>query len=407
MNWNIRPTLSAILRNTTGPLLVALQIAIALAVVVNAVYIVEQRIEKMDRPTGVDDRNLFQIYTAGFTPRYNGVAALREDLAYLRSLPGVIDVTPAVTVPMGDSNQSTGLYTTPSATGPAKPVSIYSVDEHALNTLGARLIAGRNFRPDEILPPEGSRNAAEPVPEVIVTESVARRLFPHESALGRVVYIAPGQPTTIIGIMNDVIAPAWASSHYGTYDDALIPRPTVLYGDGYLVRTAPGQRDRLMRVVEQHLAASNPNRVVAFVRSLDDFRQKLYRSDLNMTIFLSIVTVLLIGVACFGIFALATFNVSTRTKEIGTRRAIGARRADIIRYFMVENGAITAAGVLIGCILALCAGYWLSVQYQLARLDLYYLVGGIVLLWAIAQLAALHPARRAAAVPPSVATRTV
>lgn len=407
MNWNIRPTLSAVLRNSTGPLLVALQIAIALAVVVNAVFIVEQRIEKMNRPTGVDDRNLFQIYTSGFTARYKPLPALGEDLAYLRSLPGVIDATPAATVPMGNSNDSTGLYKMPSAIGPARPISIYAVDEHGLKTLGAHLIAGRNFRPDEILPPQESRNATEHVTELIVTQSVARSLFPHESALGQVVYAAPGEPATIIGIMNDVIATAWASTHYGTYDVMLVPQPSVLYGNGYLVRTAPGQRDRLMRLAEQHLAASNPDRVVRWVRSLEDLRQRLYRRDLNMTIFLSIVTLLLIGVAFFGVFALATFNVSMRTKQIGTRRAVGARRGDIIQYFMVENGAITAAGVLVGCILALYGGYWLSAHYELARLDLYYLVSGVLVVWTIAQLAALHPARQAAAVPPSVATRTV
>src|SRR6185437_5877268 len=222
MNWNIRPTLSAILRNKTGPLLVALQIAIALAVVVNAVYILEQRIEKMSRSIGVDERNLFAISVSGFTPRYDAVAALHEDLTYLRGLPGVIDATPAATVPMGGSNQSTGLYTTPSAIGPARPVSIYSVDEHALNALGAHLIAGRNFRPEEVLPPQKNLNVTERIPAVIITQSVARWLFPHENALGRVVYIAPGEPSTIIGIMNDVIATAWASSHFGAYDDALI-----------------------------------------------------------------------------------------------------------------------------------------------------------------------------------------
>jgi putative ABC transport system permease protein len=115
----------------------------------------------------------------------------------------------------------------------------------------------------------------------------------------------------------------------------------------------------------------------------------------------------LIAVTCLGIFALATFNVSTRTKQIGTRRAVGARRRDIIRYFMVENAMITSAGVVVGCALALGAGYWLSVQYALPRLNLYYLVGGVLALWAIGQLAAWQPARRAARVSPSVATRTV
>jgi putative ABC transport system permease protein len=60
-----------------------------------------------------------------------------------------------------------------------------------------------------------------------------------------------------------------------------------------------------------------------------------------------------------------------------------------------------------GCLLALAAGYWLSVHYALPRLNLYYLVGGVLALWGIGQLAAWQPAARAAAVPPSVATRTV
>jgi putative ABC transport system permease protein len=114
-----------------------------------------------------------------------------------------------------------------------------------------------------------------------------------------------------------------------------------------------------------------------------------------------------IAVTALGVFALATFNVSTRTKQIGTRRAVGARRRDIVRYFLIENGLIMSGGVLTGCALALVAGFWLSVHYALPRLDLYYLVGGVLALWGLGQLAAWQPARRAAAVPPSVATRTV
>jgi putative ABC transport system permease protein len=116
---------------------------------------------------------------------------------------------------------------------------------------------------------------------------------------------------------------------------------------------------------------------------------------------------MILGVSCLGIFGLATYNVSTRTKQIGTRRAIGARKRDIIAYFMVENAFVLSAGVLAGCVLALATGYWLSTQYALPRLDLYYLVGGVLFLWLVGQLAVWQPARRAASVPPSVATRTV
>lgn len=126
-----------------------------------------------------------------------------------------------------------------------------------------------------------------------------------------------------------------------------------------------------------------------------------------MAIFLTTVTALILAVTCLGIFGLTAFNVSTRTKQIGTMRAVGARKRDVITYFMTENAMILAAGILLGCILALGVGSWLSSAYDLPRLDLTYLALGVAVLAAIGQLAAWHPARRAAAVSPSVATQTI
>ena len=76
-----------------------------------------------------------------------------------------------------------------------------------------------------------------------------------------------------------------------------------------------------------------------------------------------------------------------------------------MQYVLAENWIVTTLGVLVGCGLALAVGYWLSTQYQLPRLDLYYLVGGVLGLWALGQLAAWQPAWRAAKVSPAMATR--
>ena len=99
--------------------------------------------------------------------------------------------------------------------------------------------------------------------------------------------------------------------------------------------------------------------------------------------------------------------MNTRTRQIGTRRAVGARRIDIVRYFMVENWLVTTTGVVVGCALALAGGYWLSTQYGVDRLDLYFLVGGVAGLWAVGQLAAWQPSLKAAKVSPAMATRSV
>src|SRR5262245_18472313 len=87
--WSFRPIGSALWRHRTGALLVAFQIAIGLAVLVNAVYVVKQRVEKINRPTGMDDANMIWVSSAGFAKYYDYVAATREDLATLRGMPCV------------------------------------------------------------------------------------------------------------------------------------------------------------------------------------------------------------------------------------------------------------------------------------------------------------------------------
>ena len=143
------------------------------------------------------------------------------------------------------------------------------------------------------------------------------------------------------------------------------------------------------------------------VRSLEYVAASTYADDRAMAVYLGVVVALLLGIAALGIFGLAAFNVSTRTKQIGTRRAVGARRTDILRYFLAENWLITTVGVVVGCVLALLLGYWLSTTFELPRLNLYYLVGGVVVLWIVSLAAALRPARRASMVSPAIATRTV
>jgi putative ABC transport system permease protein len=241
---------------------------------------------------------------------------------------------------------------------------------------------------------------------MIITKAYSKELFGTEKGLGRTIYDGQNRTAVVIGIIEKMQA-AWVN-----WDDlenvVLQPRlPSYSNNNAYIVRTQPGQRDAVMRTVEEKLSTSNPERMIEWVRPFEFFKKRSYRGDRNTSIFLVSVTTLLLGIAALGIFGLATFNVSTRTKQIGTRRAVGARKGDIVRYFMVENWLITTTGIVAGCGIALGVGYWLSLEYELPRLDLYYLVGGVLAIWALGVAAVWQPARRAAAVSPAVATRTV
>jgi len=407
MNLPIRPILSALLRNRTGAILVAIQIAITLAVLVNAVYIVKQRVDRINRPTGLDLENIFAISANGFARDYDHAATLRDDLDYLRRIPGVIGAIATTAAPLSDSGSSQAMVSRPRDADSNFDYefgdgNIFEVDEQGVQTLGTRIIAGRNFRADEILPVSPGVSA---VPSVIVTQSYANRLFPNENALGRTVYDYLNRPRTIIGIMENMHG-SWPTVDH---PDRLYLVPRLPEGPRltYLVRTQPGQRDMIMRRVEQELGPANPHRAVRWVRSLEQLKAETYMRDRNTGIFLTAVTVLLLAITSLGIFGLATFNVNTRTRQVGTRRAIGARRLDIVAHFMVENWLITTAGIFAGCAAALGVGHWLSMQYEFPRLDLYYLVGGVLGLWLLGLAAAWQPARRAARISPAVATRTI
>lgn len=399
----IGPILSALRRSPTGAILVALQIALALAVTVNSLYIVSQRLERINEDSGMDVPNLFVVGFAAVGKAFNDEAAMREDLQVLRSLPGVAAATTINAVPLSGGGSSSMYYTEPAEKGNQSPGNYYEVDEQGIATLGVKLVEGRNF--DASVVRQAQRMSSAFVPEVILTRAVEKELFPGEPGLGKTVYDGLGQPARVVGIV-ELMHGSWPS--WDKFDHVVLhPLIPVKEFARYLVRAKPGQRDAMMTLAEEKLGAIDNGRIITKVRSLQYIADNSYADDRAMAVYMTFVIVLLLAISALGVFGLAAFNVGTRTKQIGTRRAVGARRTDIVRYFLVENWLITTVGVVVGCILALVLGYWLSTTFELPRLKLYYLVMGAAALWAVGLAAALVPARRASLVSPAVATRTV
>jgi putative ABC transport system permease protein len=200
-----------------------------------------------------------------------------------------------------------------------------------------------------------------------------------------------------------------ASAQLDSYARQIVIVPILAPGPGgvYVVRTAPGRRAELMAKVEKELGDRQPDRFVSRIEAYDVAANRVRAPYRAAAVILSVVAVLVLLVTVVGIVGLAAFNVASRTRQLGTRRAIGARRFHILRYFLIENWITTTCGVVLGCILAVAAGIPLASIYQTPQLPLYYLAGGALLLWIVGLLAVLVPAQRAAAIPPAVATRTV
>jgi putative ABC transport system permease protein len=410
----IRALLSALRRNKTGPLLVSVQVAITLAVLVNVAYIVRQRVEEVSKPTGMDLDNMFWIATGTSSRDYNYATAVKADLSYLNSLPGVVAASTINDLPQ--TGAITGLPFASNLEALERPNGgisglIYFGTDKFLDTLGLKLIAGRNFDLDAIKPPAADFEASlgNWAQEVIITERMAKKLFPDGNAIGKPIYVGLiNKSSTIVGIV-DFMRAVPASARYDDFVLQVVIAPIIPSGPSslYVVRAKPGQRAAVMRQLEKNFADLQPGRFVSRMQDYTRTAAETRQGTRTSAIILAIVALFVLAVTVVGISGLAAFNVTTRTKQLGIRRAIGARKFHILRYLLVENWIITTCGAVLGCMLALAAGIKLSTMYEMPRLPLYYLVGGVLLLWIVGLLAVLVPARRAASISPAVATRAV
>lgn len=267
-----------------------------------------------------------------------------------------------------------------------------------IGTLGLRLVEGRDFRPDEYV---GTGKPAV----AIITRALAEHLYPGKQALGQSMYDGDNY-IRIVGIVDKLLRPDLRKSGADGYSMIWPQQPhgsSVLY----VLRSAPQDRQRVLKAAAATLFKVNPDRLIDphRMQTYTQIRAKYFQCDTTMIGLLLASALALLFVSALGISGLANFWVQQRTRSIGIRRTLGATRADILRYFQSENFLIVSAGIVLGVLLAMLLNGILMKHYELARLPLYYLPIGALVLCALGQLAVLSPALRAAAAPPVVATR--
>jgi putative ABC transport system permease protein len=405
---NLGPIFRALLRNRMGAFLIALQIALTLAIITNAAFIISKRSADIARPIGLDEANTAMFITNLFDSKVDQRQLFRDDLEALRAIPGVVAVTTTQSVPISGSGWGENVFTRPDQpSNESIAFGRFMVDEEGIAAFDLELLEGRNFRPDEVWARSMDTDSATYSRVMIVSKALADAMFPDGDALGKTVYDEPegGQPMEIIGIY-DHMQSAWTDSE-NIDNTALFPELMMFGGNMvYLLRTEPGQLEPAMKAAEEYLG-KNRGRIIEVVRSIAEQKQRSYSADIAMVKLLSAVIVVLGAVTGLGIVGLAWFSVSQRRKQIGTRRALGATRADIMRHFMLENGMITTAGLALGLVGAMTLNWFLDTRFEVGRVPLWYLPIGMVALWILGQLAVLLPARRAASISPAMATRSV
>ena len=283
------------------------------------------------------------------------------------------------------------------------------------------MVEGRDFLPSEygdvgINQSSSGVPAAKSAVPIIITQSLERQLFKDGSAAGKLLAV-PDDPSDpgyrVVGVVRHLMRNQINLATDGRADDTILAALRV--GDtailSYAVRIDPamrevalhGIRSTIKREFGTLMGEDAPVRIATYAERRND---ALKSARAALWLFAG-VTIAVIVVTAIGIMGLTGFWVQRRTRQIGIQRALGARRSQVLRYFMLENLLIAGFGVLLGMALAFVANGLLMHYYELPHLPWKYLpIGGAIVL-VLGQLAVLGPAMRAADVPPVVATRAI
>ena len=398
----ILPIFNALRRAKAGALMLLFQIAITMAIVSNAAFIIHDRLTYLKQDTGYPEQDIFhfRVMSFGENPDFN--QRFRLDEQRIREIPGVLEVSTMSAVPMTGSGSSSGFSVVPEPeTGRQANAAYLSGNHTILQTLGLTISEGRNFTEEDVV----VTDTTAVTPNVaIVSRPFLNALYPEGDGLGKVFYRGV-RPVKIVGVVENMRGP-WLHSDVA---ENVILFPYLL-GEArqrFAVRTRASERAGIMRQIEDLLLEQDNQRVIVDLQGLDEAKAEYNASDTLMLRMLIVLIAVLVSVTALGNFGLTLFNISKRTRQIGTRRALGARKSHIVRYFLLENTMVCLAGLLLGGLGAVVLGQQLMKLYSLPALESHYVLATAVFILLVSLLAVIVPARRAANIAPSIATRSI
>ena len=402
---------------------VVTQIAASFVLLAGASSLITTLIALQRAQTGLDTQHVLAVdvpaMSDGKTPQQ--VAGFyKEAIRRIDALPGVTETAFGDVVPWRDGGGPGGPGLQFSADGHVHAAGVEdprarsrSISPGFFAALGVPIIAGRDFNALD-----NQDNNEESV--VIVSETVARRMFPNQDAINRHVYwtdpvlqFFPGTdleksrlvaPHRIIGVMADIddehVVPQPTPTIYSSFDEGAI------FGGRLFIHTAANPY-ALVPSVTRIIRDMSANQPVERAATLEDIRAEVLTPDRLNSLVFGVFAAVALAIAVVGVAGVLAFSVSARTREFGIRLALGSKPQQLLKGVITEGTVMAGAGVLAGAafgfVLARLAGkYFLDVKMPAA---LPVLVSAFVLM-AVAVIASVLPAARAARVDVMQALRS-
>jgi putative ABC transport system permease protein len=391
-------------RQRTRRLLVMAEIALALLLLVGTGLMVQsfRRLQAVDprfNPKGVVSARLSLPRANADTARV--IDFYRELVARAGSLPGVRVAAAVSYLPLGQDGAGYRFIVEgqPFLEPQLRPRAEFNVVTPGyFATLEIPMLQGRDF---------AGRDRWDAPPVVVVNRALARRFWPGESAVGK--RLTLGEPEeeawmTVVGVVGDVKQQSLDSE---IRPQMYAPQAQVGLGEmALLVRTGM-EAGSLAPAIRRVVSAIDPTVPVSEVQNLTEVRSASISTERFRTLVLATFALLALALAAIGVYGVISYGVVQRSREIGIRMALGARRLEIIRLVVGEGVLTVAIGIVIGVLAAAGLSRFLeSLLYAVRPGDPATFVAIPTLIAAVALAACILPARRAMRVDPATTLRS-
>jgi predicted permease len=388
-------------RSRARGLLVIGQVAVSMILLIAASLLMRSFLKLRQVDPGFDPRNILTMQVtlpkAKYATNPQKNAFFREALRHISETPGVNSASAMLWLPLHASVvvpiQLAGDAVLPFG---KRPLAYWqSVTPDYFRTLGTRLVRGRFFTEHDN---ESNSGAA------IVNESLARRFWPNQDPIGKQLIVARAElHEEVVGVVADVKTSALDSEAGGELYSPYPQRPWP--GMIIAVKTS-GNPLSMASAVRKQIAQVDGDLPVTAVRSMEDVVSESFGQRQLTLWLLGAFAAAALVLAAIGIYGLLAYSVEQRRQEMGIRRALGARPADIVRLVLREGLGLTLAGIAAGLAGAFLIGRALeALLFHVSPTDPVIYAGMALLFLAVALIASYLPARRALRVDPVVAIR--
>ena len=392
-------------RNWMRSGLIVSEVALSLMLLVAAGLLIHSFWRLLQTDPGFDPKGVLALdiplSRATYTKPEQRSAAFQQLIGRMKALPGVRDVSVVSNVPLTDFDVEVSFQI--EGREPYKPgeeaVADYTIaGSDYFRTMNINLLRGRVFTDQD------TTNSPQ---VMVVSNAFVKRYFPNEDAIGKRIVFDDNDKTVreIVGVVADVrrngldadVQPEMYLSHIQNPERRM----------NLVIRTEARDASQLIPAARAEVKAFNPNQIIWRAQTLEQLLSTSVAPRRFNMLLLGIFAVVALVLAAVGLYGVMSYSVSWRTREIGIRMALGAKRADVLRLVVRQGMTMTLIGLALGLVGAFSISRVLQgLLYGVSSTDPVTFIAVSIMLLVVALLACLVPARRATRVDPIIALRT-